>query len=86
VILALKGVYFVVENIEFISDSEISYQLDADDLEKETENLNEFEKINQISHTFYNFYRSKLINEYVVIIKKYLIEYLEFTTPPPQFT
>ncbi|PKH50196.1 hypothetical protein CXF68_05550 [Tenacibaculum sp. Bg11-29] len=85
VILALKGVYFVVENIGYISDTEICYQLDADGLEKETEELNELEKINQVSHTFYDFNRNNVINDHIVILK-YKIEYVEFTTPPPQFT
>lgn len=89
VILALKGIDFVVKNISSITNNEICYQLDTDDFEDETEDqkeLNELEKINQISHIFYNFYKSKLVNENIVIIREYRIEYIGFTTPPPQLT
>jgi uncharacterized protein (DUF1015 family) len=89
VILALKGIDFVLKNISSITNNEICYQLDTDDFENETEDqkeLNELEKINQISHIFYNFYRNKLVNDLIVILKEYKIEYVEFTTPPPQFT
>ncbi|WP_422089620.1 hypothetical protein [Tenacibaculum ovolyticum] len=84
--LALKGVCFVVQDIVSISNSQICCQLDSSDLEKETKDFDGFEKINQVSHILYHFNRKNVIRNHIVILKEYIIEYIEFITPPPQFT
>jgi len=88
VILALKGVYFVAENINYTADTQICFQPDTDDFDSETEDskeLDENEQINQTSLIFYHFNKNKTTSNHIEILKEYRIRYLEFTTPPPKF-
>ncbi len=87
VLLSLKGGFFVVESTSSINDSEICFPLDADDFENEAEDQEEFdesEKINQNLHIAYHFDQSKDINDHIIIFKKYRVQYIEYTTPPPK--
>ena len=88
VILSLKVVFFVTENINSINETEISYLLDTGDFENESEDQKEFdesEQINQNSQISYHFNQNKDLNNQVLIFKEYRVQYLEFITPPPKF-
>ncbi|CAM1334163.1 hypothetical protein [Tenacibaculum aestuariivivum] len=87
VLIVLKGIFVVAQNIDAINTIEICYQLDTDDFENESEDrkeLDESEKINQLFRIVYHFDRNKVNNNYITIFKKYKTQYLEFTTQPPE--
>lgn len=87
ILLSVKAVYFVAENISSTYNIEVCCDIEADDFEHEGEDKNEFdetEKIHQL--TFF----SEGLNDYSLKFKhskfseNYLTRYLEFTTPPPE--
>ncbi|TYP99560.1 hypothetical protein C7447_101160 [Tenacibaculum adriaticum] len=85
-ILSLKAGFFIVENVSSINEIEICYELDFDDVENDDNTeLDEKEKIVQQQSYSFNLKR-KINNEnHPIFINEYRIQYLEFSTPPPEF-
>ncbi len=88
VFLALKGSFFVAENSGLLHEVEISYLLDFDDLENENEEkkeIDEKEKIHQ-HLTKFLFRKKAKTQKLLTLQEKYQTQYIEFTTPPPEFS
>ena len=88
-LLAFKASYFVVENYQVITSTEISFFLDLNDFENENEEkqeLDENKKINEpiVKNSFTEDLYIK--RNHLDLHKNYRNLHFEFTTPPPELS
>ena len=88
--LALKAGYFVCESVSILHQIENNSSIiDLDDFDNENEEkteLDEKEKINQSTEetpVFKNDFNRK---RYSLDVRNYKIQFLEFSTPPPELS
>ena len=88
--LALKAGYFVCESVSILHQIENNSSIiDLDDFDNENEEktgFDEKEKINQATEETYLFSRSFIKECYSLNIENYKIQFLEFSTPPPELS
>lgn len=87
-ILAFKAVSYIVENTALCLSDEISYTLDLNDFEKDGDEEKEVEEKLKKTLAFsplFNFSISKIPSQKLFSChENYQIQFLEFTTPPPE--
>ncbi|MFD0993798.1 hypothetical protein [Tenacibaculum geojense] len=85
-LLSLKAVYFVSENINILdNDIELCSEIDQDENENDSkQELDENEKITHQHSTLFKLQIQNTNNNNHFIIKHYKTLLVEFTTPPPE--
>ncbi|TVZ56500.1 hypothetical protein OD91_1786 [Lutibacter sp. Hel_I_33_5] len=81
---------FVADNLSILSDTPTASHIVLDDFENENEENKEVDESEKINQSMYpNASESSYIidkNLSIHIIENYRIQYLEYTTPPPEFS